>query len=231
MAYNRPPAVLSRPEDNALTQDMAGVGMNFAVQPNSHAPIEETLIHASSLGMDDGDLRVLSVLTTWLSVHSTYINADRLTRYASAHPSLRVHAYWGAITQWLAKDRRFRRLQKLYQGPALPLLPVGNDFQLTRRGEDERFAGSPLRVPEGALRHHSGDVLSPTVLVKQHPGYHNRVLMGPTWRADIWTILERDPSLSVAEAARRAGSSFGAAWQVAQDFALLRGSMESESHH
>lgn len=53
--------------------------------------------------------------------------------------------------------------------------------------------------------------------------------MGPTLRADIWTVLEHDPSLSVAEAARRAGSSFGAAWQVAQDFALLGESEESGS--
>ena len=55
-----------------------------------------------------------------------------------------------------------------------------------------------------------------------HAGYRNRVRMGPTWRADVWTVLERAPELSVAEVARRAGCSFAAAWQVVQDFTLLR---------
>jgi len=224
MAFSRPSALLERPDDDALTRDMAGIGMNFAAEPNVDAPIEETLVHASSLGMDDGDLRVLSVLTTWLGVHAPHINADRLVRYASEHPSLRVRAYWAAIARWLAKDRRFARLAKLHDGPALDLLPVGTEFQIARRGEDERFAGSALRVPAGTLRDRDIDVLSPESLVRRHAGYRNRVRMGPTWRADVWTVLERAPELSVAEAARRAGCSFAAAWQVVQDFTLLHAS-------
>ncbi|MFU8803009.1 MAG: hypothetical protein ACNA8W_04280, partial [Bradymonadaceae bacterium] len=96
------------------------------------------------------------------------------------------------------------------------------DFQIARRGEDERFAGSALRVPAGTLRDREADVLSPETLVGHHAGYRNRVLMGPTWRADVWTILEDEPGVSVAEAARRAGCSFATAWQVVQDFRLLR---------
>jgi hypothetical protein len=46
--------------------------------------------------------------------------------------------------------------------------------------------------------------------------------MGPTWRADVWTVLERDPAVAVAEVARRASCSFATAWQTAQDFRLLR---------
>jgi hypothetical protein len=44
---------------------------------------------------------------------------------------------------------------------------------------------------------------------------------GPTWRADIWTVLEHTPGLSVAEVARRSGSSFAVAWEVVQDLSLL----------
>ncbi|MEM6289680.1 MAG: hypothetical protein AAGA54_00400 [Myxococcota bacterium] len=221
MAFSRASALKPRPDDAALTHDMVGIGMNFAADGNASAPIEDTLIHASALGMDEHDLRVLAVLTTWVGVHHGRINADRLVRCVSEHASDRVRAYWAAIGQWLSKDRRFARLGKLYIPPPVDLLTVGTDFQIARRGEDERFIGSSLRVPAGTLRDREADVLSPEVLVQRHAGYRNRVLIGPTWRADVWTVLEAEPNVSVAEGARRAGCSFATAWQVVHDFRLL----------
>jgi hypothetical protein len=224
MAYNRPSAPIERPDDSTLTRDMAGIGMNFAAEPNVDSAIEETLVFASSLGMDDGDLRALSMLTTWIGVHSAHVNADRLVRLVAENPSARVRAYWAAIAHWLGADRRFGRLTKLYDGTAVDLLPVGNTFHIARRGEDERFTGSVLRVPAGTLRDRDADVSSPESLVRRHAGYRNRVRMGPTWRADVWTVLERAPDLRAADVARRAGCSFSTAWQVVRDFTLLRGS-------
>ncbi len=221
MAFSRATALSDRPDGATLTRDMVGIGMNFASDGNPSAPIEETLVHASAVGMDGHDLRVLAVLTTWVGVHYGHINADRLVRCVSEHGSGRVHAYWAAIAHWLSKDRRIARLAKLHDGPPVDLLPVGNDFQIARRGEDERFVGSPLRVPAGTLRDRDADVLSPEALVRRHAGYRNRVLMGPTWRADVWTVLEEEPDVIVAEAARRASCSFATAWQVVQDFRLL----------
>lgn len=221
MAFSRATALSDCPDEATLTRDMVGIGMNFAAEANPSPPIEETLVHASAAGVEDHDLRVLAVLTTWVGVHHGHINADRLVRCVSEHDSDRVHAYWTAVGHWLSKDRRFARLAKLHDGPPFDLLPVGTDFLIARRGEDERFAGSSLRVPTGSLRDREGDVLSPEVLVRRHVGYRNRVLMGPTWRADVWTVLEQEPDVSVAEVARRAGCSFATAWQVVQDFRLL----------
>jgi len=48
------------------------------------------------------------------------------------------------------------------------------------------------------------------------------VLMGPSFRADVWTVLEKSPGLSVADVARRAACFFATAWQAVQDFRLLR---------
>jgi hypothetical protein len=201
---------------------MVGIGMNFAAKPQADADIESTLVHASAAGMVDGDLRVLSVLTTWLEVHHAHVNADRLVRLVRAHPAGRVRAYWAAIATWLKKDRRFARLAGAYKGPPVDLLPTGTEFQIKRRGADERFADSALRVPLGTLRDRPEDVLAPNALVRRHAGYRNRVLMGPSFRTDVWTVLEQAPELSVAEVARRAACSFATAWQAAQDFRLLR---------
>lgn len=178
-------------ESSELTARMVGIGMNFAAEPQVGADIETTLLHASELGMDEGELRVLSVLTTWLGVHHAHVNADRMVRLVGESPSPRVRAYWASVAAWLEKDRRFARLASGYDGAAVDLLPVGTDFQLKRRGEDERFAGTKVRVPRGTLRDRAQDVLMPEALVGRHAGYRNRVLMGPSWRADAWTVLEQ----------------------------------------
>lgn len=221
MAFSRPPPA-QRPSADVLTARMAGIGMNFAAEPERDADIEVTLVHASQLGMDEGDLRVLSVLTTWLGIHLAHVNADRLIRLAKTDTSERVRAYWASIARWLSKDRRFARLRTSYRGPRVELLPVGTEFQVKRRGEDTRFLGSKLLAPTEALRDRAEDVLAPQVLARRHAGYRNRLLIGPNWRADVWTVLERAPQLSVSEVARRASCSFATAWQVTQDFQVHR---------
>jgi hypothetical protein len=222
MSFNRSTCPEPPPPPDELTARMVGIGMSFAANAAAGADIEGTLVHASALGMDEGDLRVLAVLTTWLGIHHAHVNADRLVRLVAAHPSARVRAYWAATATWLKQDRRLARLAGATAGPPIDLLPTGTAFQVQRRGEDERFAGSKLRVPRGTLRDRREDVLSPEVLVRRHAGYRNRVLMGPSFRADVWTALEDTPDASVAAIARKASCSFATAWQAVQDFRLLR---------
>ena len=222
MPFSRNACPEAMPSAGELTARMVGIGMNFAAEAEADADIESTLLHASVLGMNEGDLRVLAVLTTWLGVHHAHVNADRLVRLVGAHPSDRDRAYWAAIATWLKKDRRLARLAGAYEGAQIDLLATGTEFQVKRRGEDVRFIGSKLRVPKGTLRDRHEDVLSPEVLVRRHAGYRNRVLMGPSFRADVWTALEHAPDLSIADIARKASCSFATAWQAAQDYRLLR---------
>lgn len=191
--------------------------MSGARDPN----IENTLLAASVEGMERDDLRVLAVLVTWLGVHHAWINADRLVRIVEAQRSTRVRSFWAAVADWLTKDRRFAKLRRLHAGPCIDLLRAGSEFQVKRRGEDPRFEGSALRVPGGVLRDRSQDVLPPAALAKQHRTYRQRVLMGPSYRADMWAELDRTPSLSAAELARRTYGSFATAWQVKHDREVL----------
>ncbi len=199
--------------------------MGIAAEPAWDAEIEGTLLDASIDGMEEGDLRVLSLLTTWFGIHHTRVNADLLIRLVLGAYSKRVRAYWSAMARWRSKDRRFARLSQAFRGPRLDLLPVGTEFQVQRRGEDERFIGSPLRVPGGSLRDRASDVLTPEMMVQRHAGYRNRVRIGPTYRADVWTVLEKEPWLSASAAARRAHCSYAAAWQVTHDFRLIERSI------
>lgn len=221
MAFRRRVAALDVMRGEQLTAAMVGIGMKFAGQATPDANIEDTVISASVEALERDDLRVLAVLVTWLGVHHPWLNADRLLRALRTRESSRVGAFWAAIGQWLGKDRRLARLMTLYTGPRIDLLPVGADFQIGRAGEDGRFGGGPLRVPAKGLRDRRVDVLSPAELAERHRAYRYRVLMGPSYRADMWAALEADPSLSAAELARRTYGSFATAWQVKRDREML----------
>jgi hypothetical protein len=221
MAYSRTAESRELSEGRKLVSDMAGIGMLFAAPASRNANIEDTLIAASVEAMDRDDLRVASVMTTWLGIHHPRLNADRLVRALTDHPSKRVLAYWSAIGRWLQKDVRLARLEGLYGGPSVELLRSGTAFHVRRRGEDPRFQGSRLRVPAGVLRDRPADVMSPSELAARHSTYRLRTVIGPSYRADMWAELEREPGLSAAELARRAYGSFATAWKVKEDWALI----------
>ncbi len=221
MAYRRVLVPDHPLQGDELTAALVGIGMNFAMSPADEPNIEDTILAASAEGMEQDDLRVLSVLVTWLGVHHPWINADRLVRAARTQSVERVRCFWSAIGGWLHRDRRLARLAELYDGPRLSLLRTGNDFQVKRRGEDERFSNGPLHVPAGVLRDRATDVLTPAELAKRHRAYYYRVLMGPSYRADMWAALEREPTLSAAGLARLTYGSFASAWQVRHDWELL----------
>lgn len=222
MAYKRPTSSDVPLEGDALTSAMVGIGMNLAGKAAKEPNIEDTLLSASVCGMEEDDLRVLAVLVTWLGIHHPWINADRLLRAVRSQQTPRVLAFWGAVGHWLRKDRRLARLTGVYRGPRLDLLRTGTDFQIQRHGEDPRFMGSPLRVPLGVLRDRAADVLTPRELAKRHHIYRLRIVIGPTYRADMWGALDRQPGLSLAALARIAYGSFATASQVKHDWILLR---------
>ena len=226
MAFSRREVAETPLTGPELDAAMVGIGMVFSAKPNHQANIEDTVLEASLLGMG-GDFRVLSVLVTWLGVHHERLNADRLVKLVQSQSGSRVLGFWVAIAQWLHTDRRLSRLLKL-KSRRQDLLPVGTDFQLQRRGEDPRFAESTLRVPAGVLRDREQDVLSPQLLAARHPAYKHRVLIGPSYRADMWAALTITPALSASELARRTYGSFATAWQVKRDFELLVGNADTK---
>ena len=222
MPHSRLLAPIAPPPVERLTADMVGIGMLVGAEASPTPNIEDTLLFASVEGMDRGDLRVLSVLVTWFGVHAERVNADRLTRLVRLVPSRRVRSFWSATARWKRADRRFARLARMHRGVRIDLLTDGTDYHVARRGEDERFVGSGLRVPAGVLRDRAADVLTPVELVARHPAYRWRVVIGPTYRADMWAVLEREPAVSAAALARATYGSFATAWQARRDFGTWR---------
>jgi len=224
MGFRRQIAPRVQLEGAELDRAMSGIGMSFAVAPEPYLAIEDVLFFASQLGMEKNDFRVLNVLCKWIDVHGARINVDRLTRLVescAAHE--RTRAFWAAIGQWQRRqDRRFARLAKLRaERDRIDLFP-GTDFQIHRRGEHPWFTGTCLRVAAGTLRDRASDVASPEQLARTHPVYRERVVQGPSCRADMWAALSLEPSLAAAELARRTYGSFASAWEVLRDWKLVR---------
>jgi hypothetical protein len=221
MGFSRAIAPREAPDADVLTASMAGIGMLVGGEAAPEPNLEDTLHFASVEGMECGDFRVLAILVTWFGVHFGRVNADRLTKLATEHESDRVRAFWGAMARWRRTDRRFARLGRVYRGPVIELLATGTAFQIGRHGEDPRFAGSKLRVPGNTLRDRKEDVLEPAELAARHAAYRWRLVIGPSYRADMWAALEKEPGLSAAELARRTYGSFATAWGVRRDYVCL----------
>lgn len=223
MAYSRLIQPTTLPEGRQLMKELVGIGFGLAGKRAKNPNIEDTLLGASVEGMERDNLRVLALLTTWIDVHHPWVNADRLVRVARSIDHARTRSYWAAVGSWLEADRRFARLQDLSTGRRTNLLRTGTPFQIRRRGEDPRFEGTRLRVPAGVLRDRPGDILGPGELARQHRLYRQRIRIGPTYRADMWGLLESDPQLTSAELARRTYGSYATAWRVRRDFGIIAG--------
>jgi hypothetical protein len=222
MAFNR--QFLPRNEawdEKAILSNFVGMGMIFNAEASKDPNIEDTVLTASIQGLENNDLRVLSILTTWIEVHHAVLNVDRLVKIVIWHSSERVKAYWASLAMRHIKDRRFAKLINVYTGPVIDLMGVGTDFQIKRHGEDKRFAGSFLRVAAGTLRDRKTDILTPEQLAKIHNMYRWRTIIGPTYRADMWAELEKHATLSAAELARLAYGSFATAWKVRKDWSIV----------
>jgi hypothetical protein len=223
MSFRRQIAPLVRLEGQALDHAMAGVGMSFAVKPEPYPAIEDVLFFASQLGMEKNDFRVLNVLCKWIDVHAARMNVDRLTRLVEDCANHeRTRAFWAAVGQWQHRDRRFARLAALRAERNRIDLFSGTDFQIKRRGgEHAWFAGTYLRVAAGTLRDRASDVATPEDLAKRHPVYRERVVQGPSYRADMWAALQLDDSLTPSELAKRTYGSFASAWDVRRDWDVV----------
>ncbi len=221
MGFNRkllPQEIL--PEQ--LNPSLVSIGINLASGPAQiDVNIENVLYFSSVEAIANDDYRLLSLITTWLGVHHRAVNLDRLVKLVGNCENQKFRAYWGSIGVWLGSDRRLLKLASQYHGPIIDLQSVGGDFQISRFGEDPRFKNGFLRVPANLLRDRVEDVLSPVELARKLPAYRNRIIIGPSYRADMWASLEENPNLSAAQIARKAYGSFATAWHVKQDWQMI----------
>ena len=222
MAHSRAIAPALAPSTDALTADMVGIGMLVGGDGSRDPNIEDTLLFASVDGMERGrparaggaghlvrrPLRARERRSAHPARGAAGVEAgprllERAGALASRRPPLRAAGAQLPGTAGRSADDRDRLPGRTARrGPAL------------RRVE--------LRAPANVLRDRPADVLTPAELAKRHSAYRWRLVIGPTYRADMWAALEREPGLSAAALARATYGSFASAWQARRDFAVWR---------
>jgi len=212
-------------EGEELTQALVGIGFRLHGISIRDVNIEDTLMAASIEGLA-GDGRILSLLVDWWEIHHTRVNADRFIKlvmhYAQeTKPSFLF--FWVAQVERFKSDSRFSKLFKKAPKKRFDFLGERTDFLIAKNGEDERFAKTCLRVPSKVFRHRPEDILNPAELAKIHSPYRYRVLMGPSYRADMWALLCQKPKLNAAELARPCYGSYPTAFGVKRDFGITNG--------
>lgn len=223
MAFKRIEAKDEYATGDALTRELAGIGFRFAsAKADANPNIEDALIAGAIEGVEREDYRVLSMLTDWFEVHGEWVNVDRLLRALKGVESKRVRAYFAAIGKWRAKDSRYKRVAGVYKGSRVLLgKTAGYSFLVNRNGEDQRFQNTCLVVAKGNLRHRPEDILSPQELAQIHQDYFWRVYFGPSYRADMISLVRREPDATASEVARKTYGSFQTAWSVKRDISIL----------
>lgn len=223
MSFNRSMFPESFEKGEELTLSLVGIGFRIWGGRRKNPNIEDTLIAASLEGLS-GEGRVMSLLVDWLEIHHQRINADRLVQlvfYVAGTNDKKFVCFWIAIAEWLATDIRFAKLRAAAPKKRLDYLDERTDFLIQKNGEDERFEKTCLRVPRKTFRHRPEDILSPEELVRIHLSYRFRIMMGPTYRADMWAVLYEHAATSAAKLARLCYGSYPTAHSVKNDFSLV----------
>ena len=225
MSFKRIECLDNYPLGDELTPKLIGIGFKLGGIAEENANIEDCLI-AAATERTNGDFRTLSLLTDWFFIHHKFVNIDRLIRALKKIKEPKVKCYFSAIGLGLQKNNGYKKLSKIYRGEGLLLgLNTEYRFLIKRNGEDERFTGSKFLVANKTLRSRPEDILTSKELALIHQDYYYRILIGPSYRADMISQYLKNSSLTASQLAKNTYGSFATAWEVMRDINLLPNSI------
>jgi len=216
-------------EGDELTSALISIGVRLSGQKSKRpVNIEDVLLSGSIEGVLQEDYRVLGLLVDWVEVHGRMINVDRLISIVEAYNNIKIKYFWKAVGESQKVDPRWKKTKNFKVEGRVDLLESGTDFLVKKNGEDERFKNTSLRVPKLTLRHRLEDIQTPVTLAKMNSFYRARLMISPSFKADVWAYLEFEPEISTSELARISYSSFATAWQTKKDFEIVNGILETK---
>ena len=218
-----------------LDSSLRSIGFNvFCHRKSRDSNIEATLISASIETIHNKDTRLGGLLVDWITIHSSRINADKLTKFVGQMDDYKykfIKIFWCANAQRLAaKDQRFKRLSQIYKGKRINLADYltsnkrkPTKLLITLKGEDERFKNTCIQLPKGYFSERPNQILPSSIIAESHLPYRYRLMMGASYRADVWALIKRNSGISAYALAKKAYCSYRTAYITKKDYEMLQG--------
>lgn len=185
--------------------------------------IEETILQACYAS--ETDLRLLSILATWMSVHGDYIIVEKFYKKLKVFETIYGHRPSTinliAVQVLLSGSTKWKKWitshSKKSEFPVNEKLLISSiDFQ----GYNEDFKKHGVKIPKNFLRIREDDVLTTSELVKLNLQFKNRLIFGSSWRADIMTAIEAGVE-NPSKIAKLIGCSYEPAHRVFNEMKIV----------
>ena len=200
------------------------VNTNQKLKKSEHIDIEKTIIE--SVLEFNKDLRLASLIFTWIKVHGNYVITEKLQKlfYKLSSPEM-VSIYWFSALAVFAHEHCNYKWKKLITKPKSEVFLFNEEITRSAvklKGENTLLKKYNFILPENTLRIREMDVLSIKELLKNNLQYKNRYLYGPSWRADIITAIEKGAK-NPTEISKLTGCSYEPAHRVFREYSLATG--------
>lgn len=210
---------------SSLDARLQAIGIRLASSrklspPKAEADIERTILAA--VNELPQDLRLASLLFTWVKVHGEYVITEKLAKLVKSGTV--EHRDWLSALAAFAVHNKYHKWSKLIVRRRKPvhLLPLEmSELPIRMRGAEPWLESQGILLPVGSLRIREDDVFGPSELARKNRQYRNRYLYGPSWRADIITAIEAGCT-TPTEIKERVGCSYEPAHRVFREYHLAR---------
>lgn len=212
---------------NSLDQKLYSIGIqiagDFENRPKFYIDIEQTLIEACYEIDKDG--RLLSLVMGWVKIHGNYIIAEKLIKNYKLIAKEKGETPWfnallafaslecsHKFSKWVKKEKK----KVFWQSKEI------TENLIALKGAVPFWESINIYVALSSFRIRERDVLSPKELIKFNYQYRNRYIYGPSWRADIITMIERGINTPTA-IAKTLGCSYEPANRVFREYSMAIG--------
>ncbi|NCN26011.1 hypothetical protein GW915_00395 [bacterium] len=149
---------------------------------------EDVLLSAVREGLSDSDYRLLGVVSYFIESFFSLLNVSRLTNCV-AEMETQERNFWIAHFQLHRRDPRTAKVIARYKHSKKTRIG-SNEWAFKKYGLDPRFKDTKLEIHSKLFEGKDIELPSVTELASKNPYFRNRLVIGPTNRADAWTVLE-----------------------------------------
>jgi hypothetical protein len=199
-----------------LDEQLSAIGMMISSRSLTSkeiecVDIEEALASAFVSLNHSEDLRLLSLLLSWVSIHGSSVVIEKLMKILLRKQTAGEVVQFAALIARFAERAGFKRWKTLIAFTPQNLVIVGPSklaqSLVDLRGEEKWSENCGFFVPKGSAPVDSKWVLARESLAGINRQYRNRLIYGGQWRADIITAIELGAK-TPTEASRISGASY-----------------------